>query len=165
MVEHFNKFIDELVDHLVENEVLFSVPGYYWLGHEEVRKALKDFAVNGKSDHIQELRDELERRAELFWKERQSQKRPAKRANMKGYVYLIESNGLVKIGRAKDIKNRLRAYTTENPHGIRPLAYALVEDAGTKELELHEHFAIKRRQGEWFDLTAEETKTAIAMLV
>lgn len=37
----------------------------------------------------------------------------------RGYVYMIKSLDLFKIGRAINIDSRLRKYSTENPHGIK----------------------------------------------
>lgn len=72
-----------------------------------------------------------------------------------GYVYIIKSNGLYKIGRATNLDGRLAQLRTAAPflqeiHTIRSREF--------RELEawLHWHFRDKRIAGEWFTLNGDD---------
>lgn len=65
-------------------------------------------------------------------------------------VYFIQApNGPIKIGRAVNVANRLRALQTSHPSGLRLLAVAL---GGYRfERAYHRQFAEHRLHGEWFE--------------
>lgn len=71
------------------------------------------------------------------------------------YVYFIEGIGLqrIKIGKARDPKQRLKQMQTSSPVPLRLLGTV----AGTTHLEkrLHKEFASLRTEGEWFRATKE----------
>ena len=69
-----------------------------------------------------------------------------------GYLYLIQSKNLFKIGRCKSIENRFKSYTTENPHGVTLIAHAYVNNYTEAENELLAKYASKNYRGEWFEL-------------
>lgn len=72
------------------------------------------------------------------------------------YVYLLESDGLYKIGFARDPNTRRKRLQTGSPkpirivHTIRTWHYRHVEE------KLHDHFDDKRVRGEWFALDADD---------
>lgn len=63
------------------------------------------------------------------------------------YTYIIESQGLHKIGKAEDINNRMADYRTHNP-----VFNLLRTIAGDYEKELHKKFNKKRSHLEWYNL-------------
>lgn len=73
-----------------------------------------------------------------------------------GYIYLLESNGLFKIGYSHKPKARLTRLQTGSPcpirlvHTIRTAHYKAVEQ------QLHNEFAEKRVHLEWFALDGED---------
>lgn len=73
------------------------------------------------------------------------------RESPKGFVYLIgsQSGGLAKIGRARDVIQRLRAIQAMSPVELD----LLWSSSGGRELEarLHVEFSNYRTHGEWFD--------------
>lgn len=78
-----------------------------------------------------------------------------------GYVYVIESNGLFKIGRSVDPEKRLRQISGS----IKPLTveFKLVhtiksDNADIAERRLHALYRNQRRDGEWFELSEENLK-------
>ena len=74
-----------------------------------------------------------------------------------GYIYLLKSNGLYKVGRAKNPKDRLKTYKTENPFGIEIVHQERVFDYESIEITLHKHFAHKLKLGkEWFELEEDD---------
>jgi hypothetical protein len=76
-------------------------------------------------------------------------------------VYVIRrsgnTSGLVKIGFAADVDQRIAAMLTAAPEGI-DVIYALEGDRNL-ERTLHQHFAAKRAKREWFSLTDEELQS------
>jgi hypothetical protein len=75
-----------------------------------------------------------------------------------GYIYLIKSQNLYKIGRAKKIKDRIRAYKTENPFGIEILLQVKVDNYIKEENMLLDMFKEKKVRGEWFSLNEEDVE-------
>lgn len=72
-----------------------------------------------------------------------------------GYVYLIKSLGLYKIGRCEN-PNRIKTYRTENPHKIELIFQQRVSDCiGTEKLLLKKYFE-KKYKGEWFKLSKSD---------
>jgi hypothetical protein len=64
------------------------------------------------------------------------------------YVYFLESNGLIKIGRAKSIKNRLRSLRSGSSSPIRLIHY--VNGGKSQEAIFHKRFKHLRQHLEWF---------------
>lgn len=85
-------------------------------------------------------------------------KRPEVDYSPGGYVYLVKCGHLYKIGRAKNLKNRLIGIQfPEKPcliRAVRCLQYGFLEKA------LHALFAHKRTHGEWFALADGEVLQA-----
>ena len=78
-------------------------------------------------------------------------------------IYCIAEgiNGPCKIGKAKNVKDRLHVLQTGNS---RPLAiYYVIETSNTlmKEKRLHEIYRKQRLFGEWYDMSVDEAKIAI----
>ena len=76
----------------------------------------------------------------------------------KGYVYLIESQGVYKIGITKQIKERVNRYTTENPFPVKLILSYKVENCLEKEEYLLSKFKDKNIHGEWFKLSQADVK-------
>lgn len=70
----------------------------------------------------------------------------------KRYIYLIESNDLIKIGYTTDFKKRIKNYRTHNKN-INILLVHETKDAFEIESELHNKFKDLNVGGEWFDLS------------
>lgn len=73
-----------------------------------------------------------------------------------GYIYLVKSAGLCKVGRAKRLKSRLKTYKTENPFGVEVLSQVFVEDSIKVEKYFLDKFKDKQVRGEWFKLDKED---------
>lgn len=64
------------------------------------------------------------------------------------YVYLVTSNGKVKIGFSTDVNSRIRCFNTAH---ARPCKLIAVAPGGRQlEKDLHKQFAAYRLNGEWF---------------
>lgn len=69
-----------------------------------------------------------------------------------GYVYILAcpSTGLMKIGRAADVVDRVCAIARMS--GARLELVSIMSDPGNLEAHLHRRFAKYRKHGEWFAL-------------
>jgi len=87
--------------------------------------------------------------------------RPKRKSNkVSGFVYLIKSpTGHYKIGKARDVDNRISLFSVKLPFEIELLHTIPCEDYTTAELWLHEQYSDKRVNGEWFSLTSEDVET------
>lgn len=80
-----------------------------------------------------------------------------RRGTDEGFVYLIESpDGYYKIGRTKSPNNRRRTFEVKLPFPIDYICTIATGDMYKLESRLHERFADKRVNGEWFALSPED---------
>ena len=77
------------------------------------------------------------------------------RAPKKGFIYLIKSLNLYKIGRCEN-PNRIKTYRTENPHHIDLIFQIEVLDCVGIEKMLLEKYSSKKYKGEWFKLNTKD---------
>lgn len=74
-----------------------------------------------------------------------------------GYVYLIKSStGHYKIGRTGNLNNRLRTFSVKLPFEVEFVHVISAGDMMATERQLHQYFASKRVNGEWFSLTDDD---------
>jgi hypothetical protein len=71
--------------------------------------------------------------------------------DIQGYVYFVLDRGLCKIGKTKNLKNRMGEYT-KLPYGSTLYHCINVSDRHKAEIFFHERYADKRLHGEWFNL-------------
>lgn len=75
-------------------------------------------------------------------------------------IYFVRSGDLVKIGKTKNLKMRLRELQRFNSHELRVIV--TIPGRETQERKLHDLFADRRVKGEWFSITDEEAIAAAA---
>ncbi len=80
------------------------------------------------------------------------------RRDRSGYVYLLEGDGCYKIGHARDPENRVETLKIQLPYPVHLVTFVYSEDRRGLEAELHEKFADKRLNGEWFDLSQNDVE-------
>ena len=73
-----------------------------------------------------------------------------------GFVYIVHSNGAYKIGHAKIVDKRIEQISPVLPFPVELVIAIAADDRYALERELHERFADKRLNGEWFVLTEED---------
>lgn len=74
-----------------------------------------------------------------------------------GYVYLLESaTGHYKIGRTIDPDNRIRTFGVKLPFEVEYACIIGTSDMYGLEMRLHNLYAQKRVNGEWFDLEIDD---------
>ena len=72
-----------------------------------------------------------------------------------GYIYVIKAGNHYKIGRSKTQNDRVKSYSTHNPHPIEVIINKQVAGYKNLEVELHEMFKEQRVKGEWFELNQD----------
>lgn len=73
-----------------------------------------------------------------------------------GVVYILKSAYGYKVGRTRNVPDRMRAFGVKLPFIYTIPLVAWFEDCHEAESKYHQCFASKRINGEWFDLDAED---------
>lgn len=74
----------------------------------------------------------------------------------RGWVYILKSEGLYKIGRTLNPKQRIKSYRTQNPYGTEVVIMERVEEYLRTEAAMLRMFEGKKVKGEWFRLTRHD---------
>lgn len=77
-----------------------------------------------------------------------------------GFVYGIQSLGLIKIGVAEDIEKRMNKMRLDNPHELTLVFKRTSRAPYTLERQMHRLLADKAVGREWFRVTLEEVRAA-----
>lgn len=75
-----------------------------------------------------------------------------------GHVYLIKSGRFYKIGRTKSVSRRERELAIQLPEPAETIHTIATDDAPGIEAYWHQRFASRRKNGEWFELSAIDVK-------
>lgn len=73
-----------------------------------------------------------------------------------GYVYILKGGGYYKIGRSTKPKHRVARLATQLPFRVRTIHTIKSSDCIELESRLHNKFADKRTNGEWFELEPKD---------
>lgn len=84
--------------------------------------------------------------------------RRAPDAIVPGFIYLMESGGLYKIGKAVCVETRYKELVLMTPHELVILHRIKTDDSYGIETYWHKRFGEKRVKGEWFRLDEEDVK-------
>lgn len=118
----------------------------------------------GNRKHISYFKDHEDERVCRYCRMNRKPRRPTgakqRPRDKSGYVYLIASTvGSYKIGRTKDIHDRLRTFNVKLPFEVQFIHHIQCEDMYIAEKLLHRFFASKRIKGsEWFLLTDQDVE-------
>jgi len=77
----------------------------------------------------------------------------------KGFIYFIEKDGYIKIGRtSQNVEERMNSLSNNHPNEVPiKLIHSIpTEDVLEAEKAFHHYFASKRIKGEWFQLTKKD---------
>ena len=75
-----------------------------------------------------------------------------------GYVYLLKAHRYFKIGRSSSFERRSRQLAIQLPERAETVHVIRTDDPVGIELYWHRRFEAKRKNGEWFELSAEDVK-------
>ena len=82
-----------------------------------------------------------------------------------GFVYVLRAeNDVYKIGKAKDLDNRIYTFEVKLPIKVELYCSCKVENYSQLEKELHIKYAEKRINGEWFSLTEQDLEEIKALM-
>jgi len=74
-----------------------------------------------------------------------------------GFVYLLGPlDGYYKIGRAKNVSNRMKLVSPKLPYHVELVLFIKVPNMMKLEADLHKFFKSKRGNGEWFKLSVPD---------
>lgn len=118
---------------------------------------LEWFRVSGPADVMALQSPEREPDAR-YPTERPAQTIEIRTVERRGYVYVLHSAGVYKIGHSKEVNHRLSEIAPVMPYPVEIYLTIATEDRFILERDLHRRFANKRLNGEWFDLGAAELK-------
>ena len=77
-------------------------------------------------------------------------------ASSDGFVYLMKSGRFYKIGRTNSVGTRERALTIQLPEQVKTVHHIKTDDPVGIEAHWHQRFDAKRKNGEWFELSAQD---------
>jgi hypothetical protein len=107
-------------------------------------------------EEIERLVEEGKRlRLQRQAKQREQQPEPTINS---GYVYVLAGGGYYKIGKTIDIDSRLDQIEPQLPFEVELVHTIETDDIDILEDELHERYAAKRTNGEWFQLSESDIK-------
>ncbi len=75
-----------------------------------------------------------------------------------GFVYLLKSGRSYKIGKSKAFDRRERQLRIQLPEPANTVRVIRTDDPGGIEAYWHKRFEAKRKNGEWFDLDADDVR-------
>lgn len=78
-----------------------------------------------------------------------------------GFIYIIEHQGVHKIGIARNVLNRIK--TIKLPHEVKVIKTIITNNMLFAERQLHERFEGKRLNGEWFQLDHDDLQWLCAI--
>jgi hypothetical protein len=98
-------------------------------------------------------------RGEIHEQKRINEEKTKKlKAQEVGYIYLIKSTLGFKIGKSKNLSQRLNQFSIKMPFEHECIFSAKFRSYHLVEKILHSHFSSKHINGEWFSLTEEDIK-------
>ena len=123
---------------------------------KKAKKCLDKFLKEITKEEINKYNYKIKERIVTEMKELNSNNKIPRNKIIKGYIYIIKSKNLYKIGRAINIRNRVKTYRTENPFGIKVILQQKVNDYIGIETKLLKKFKSKQVKGEWFKLNKQD---------
>lgn len=78
------------------------------------------------------------------------------RPQINGYVYILRSGDFIKIGKSKDVDQRVTQISPKTPMPVVLLHTIASDDMSWAEAALHRHYSHYRTNGEWFLLPQSE---------
>lgn len=120
-----------------------------------ILQAMLSFYNTPESDSlVQDWNDKAWERE--FGSTHQPKNIPKKEKDWSGFVYVLHCNGVYKIGLSKDVSQRITEIQPVMPYPVTVVFVIETIDMRALEIQLHEQYAGKRLNGEWFALTEQD---------
>jgi len=139
-----------------------STPGFPWhntvarLGNKQVLAArLRDFCLARGEDEVAKLCAVVVGISSEAEADYQGESSERKNAQL-GYVYLMKSGRPYKIGRTNAVGRREYELAIQLPEAIKTVHSISTDDPVGIEEYWHRRFSDRRKNGEWFDLSADD---------
>jgi hypothetical protein len=124
--------------------------------HQLFELAKRAAEVYGEKEILRHNREAAARYSEEQALLHEQRRAAPKRIAQPGCVYLLGGGGYYKIGKARDPLQRTETLAVQLPYPVNLIHTIESDDYGRAEEYLHERYAHKRLNGEWFDLSDEE---------
>jgi len=161
--EGFHNLVGHISNDIItDEEKKFGVRKRFFssIFDKEIENLFIKWLFEGRKEDLKPFYDwfvrYMNRKKEEVKKEQKLKQMPEKTKKEKGYIYLLKSKNLYKIGRAKHLKERIKTYRAENPFGIKVIFQKKVDDYIGEEIKFLEKFKDKNYKGEWFKLNQED---------
>lgn len=119
-------------------------------------KKYDEIDIDNENILIKEYQQEQLRKMNLANDNYRTESKPP-RKKTEGHIYFITyDNKYYKIGKAKNLKNRIKVFSVEMPGEISVTHTVHSKDTWLTENLFHEYFKQKRIKGEWFDLSEKD---------
>jgi len=143
-----------------ERRTVQIIPAYYIPTHEEVDLAielLRAYKDKWTSEEIHETNVKIEEEVKGLASQ--------KKGTPSGFIYLVKSENLYKIGRTKYPRRRIDKYRTENPHIIESVLLSKISDYIEVEKEILRLMSDKKHHGEWFNFSSTDVDQVASFLL
>jgi len=147
----------------------FSKQHIYRLEDDELEEYLEELSpFAGQWDQFDEWIEKLTTERDRREVKRQKQERAARRKAQRdgcvpGFVYIIRHQNAFKIGKSNNPDRRIRQELSPKlPHDVKVVCILETTNMSRLEASLHEQFADRRLNGEWFSLTDDDLSTIMA---
>lgn len=121
----------------------------------EIREKTDSFYSLHSDKDIKQMEEHADKRRQQRYLQDRERYVDRKKA---GYVYLLHHDGLYKIGITTKLSRRLTQIGTKMPHEVTLIHSIKTDDIVGLETLLHERYATKRMNGEWFALCEEDVQ-------
>jgi hypothetical protein len=118
-------------------------------------KRIMDLEIKAKAESLKIIQEK-----ELIKKQKRREEQLARNlSRYQGYIYLlICANGMYKIGRSRNIEERIRGLNREIPIHIHCVHHFLSDCSPAAEKYMHNKFSNERVGYEWFNLSPEQVE-------
>lgn len=138
----------------------FCLPKKEW---NEIRNKLNAGYASVTEEEITSHNQYLIRSREEDLARMYAEPTPKKPVEQVGYIYLVKSNQYYKIGRSKNVPERVKQLGLIT-HPVDLVCKARVQPVIKIEADLHEQFSYARYRGEWFKLSQEDVDKIVSFL-
>lgn len=149
---HLDYDITSPEDYLADDETIGENDNEQFISF----KLYLDGLLPDEHQHLQDLYLALHKKHDLLIEEMNQLKDSLSSPEITGYVYIVRAGQYFKIGRTKDITNRLTQLAIQLPE--KPILLHTISTSNpiAAEQYFHDRFSLRRLNGEWFALSDDD---------